>query len=297
MSASLRQFQQFITIAEVGSFRRAADVLFVAQPALSVSIQRLEQEVGVPLFVRGARGVSLTPAGEAMLEDARAAIYHASQACRAATMVAKGEGGTLRLGFVGSATYALLPLALNAFRINYPAVKLDLREGSTVDLIQLVLSHDLDACVVRGPIADDPGLDDWVLQRDDLVLAVPAHHRFASRNSISLAECRAEGFVLYGSTKVPGLHSVALALCYSAGFTPRINQEAIQVQTLVSLVASGMGISLVPGVTSQYKTDHVRFIGLEDPGARACLSLSLVAKHKSLAPLVHRLRDTCLQYG
>ncbi len=232
-----------------------------------------------------------------MVDDARAALYHAGQACRAAAMVATGEGGTLRLGFVGSATYALMPLALNAFRAEYPEVKLDLREGSTVDLVQLVHSHELDACVVRGPIADDPGLDDWVLQRDDLVLAVPAHHPFASLPSVNLADCRSEGFVLYGSTKVPGLHSVALALCYAAGFTPRISQEAIQVQTLVSLVASGMGIALVPGVTREYSTAHVRFIDVVDPGARGCLSLSLVAKCQNATPLVRRLRDTCLRYA
>jgi len=212
-------------------------------------------------------------------------------------MVASGEGGTLRLGFVGSATYTLLPPALNAFRERYPDARLDLREGSTVELIELIHSRELDACVVRGPIADDPRLGACILQRDDLVLAVPAQHPLAAKRDVQLADCRGENFVMYDAVKVPGLYGVALALCYAAGFTPRISQEAIQVQTLVSLVASGMGITLVPGVTRAYPTAHVRFIELADVGAHACLSLSLVAKRDAPTPLVGRLRDICLQYA
>jgi len=295
MSASLRQFQQLIAIAELGGYRRAAEKLFIAQPALSVSIQKLEQEVGTQLLERGARGVTLTPAGEAMLEGARASVFYAEQACRTARLVALGEWGSLRLGFVGSATYSLLPLSLNAFRAQYPHVKLELREDSSLGLMELVRNHHIDAGVVRGPIADDPALESWIIQRDDLVLAVPVQHRFSSRKKISLSECRGDDFVLYASTIVPGLHSVALALCHAAGFTPKINQEAIQVQTQVSLVASGMGIALVPGVTRSYVSEHVRFIELSDEGAQNCLSLSLVARRDVNSPLVAHLRDSMLE--
>jgi DNA-binding transcriptional LysR family regulator len=295
MAISLRQYQQLIAIAEHKSFRKAAEKLFIAQPALSVSIQKLENEVGVQLLDRNVKGVSLTPAGRAMLEDARAALFHSEQACRIARMVGLGEWGALRIGFVGSATYSLLPLSLNAFRSRHPNVKLDLREDSTIGLIRLVNDRVIDAALVRGPIADDPGLESWIVQHDDLVLAVPASHALADRHSVSLSDCRSEGFVLYGSTVVPGLHSVALSLCYAAGFTPRINQEAIQVQTLVSLVASGMGIALVPGVTRSYSTAHVRFIPLDEPGARNCLSLLLVAKKNSTSILVSHLRDCLLE--
>ncbi|MCC2595750.1 LysR family transcriptional regulator [Pusillimonas sp. MFBS29] len=297
MAVSLRQFQQLIAIAEFGTFRRAAEALFIAQPALSVSIQKLEQEVGVQLLDRGARGVTLTPAGEAMLEDARAALFYADQSCRTARLVALGEWGSLRLGFVGSATYALLPLSLNAFRSRYPNVKLELREDSSLGLMSMIRSHQLDAGLVRGPIADDPALESWVIQRDDLVLAVPSRHRFASQRAISLEQCRSEDFVIYASTIVPGLHSVALTLCLAAGFTPRIKQEAIQVQTLVSLVASGLGVALVPGVTRSYASDHVRFIELSDPAARNCLSLLLLARRDTRSPLVAYLRDSMLTVG
>ena len=110
MAIDLRQLRQFVIIAELGSYRRAADALHIAQPALSVSIQKLEHAVGVPLLVRGAKGVTLTPAGDALMADARRALFHTDQARQAARRVALGEWGTLRLGFVGSATYMLLSL-------------------------------------------------------------------------------------------------------------------------------------------------------------------------------------------
>ncbi|NLY27460.1 MAG: LysR family transcriptional regulator [Alcaligenaceae bacterium] len=295
MAVTLRQFQQLLAIAETHSFRRAAEKLFIAQPALSVSIQKMEQEIGARLFERTVKGVTLTPAGQAMLDDARAALFYADQACRTARLVALGEWGTLRIGFVGSATYSLLPLSLQLFRERYPDVRLELREDSTIGLIRQIHGHEIDAGVVRGPIADDPGLESWIIHHDDLILAVPARHRLASRRKVALAECRSEDFVLYGSTVVPGLHSVALSLCYSAGFTPRISQEAIQVQTLVSLVASGMGVALVPGVTRAYSSAHVRFLDLSDPAAKGCLSVLLVAKKHIAQELVHRLCECMVQ--
>lgn len=294
MAITLRQLQQFITIAEQGSYRQAAEKLFIAQPALSVSIQKLESEVGTQLLERGAKGVTVTAAGHALMKDARSALFYADQACRSARLVALGEWGNLRLGFVGSATYTLLPRCVPAFRKKYPDVKLELREDSTVGLINLLRNHDIDAGLVRGPIAEDTALESWIIQHDDLVLAVPVDHSLAGRKRIALHECRNEGFVLYASTVVPGLHSVALLLCEKAGFTPRINQEAIQVQTLLSLVASGMGIALVPAATKSYASVHVRFVDLIDAGARRCLSLSLVAHRDARSPLVSRLRDEML---
>lgn len=295
MAITLRQFQQFITIAQFGSYRQAAEKLFVAQPALSVSIQKLESEVGARLLERGAKGVTLTPAGEALMKDAQAALFYADQACRSARLVALGEWGTLRLGFVGSATYTLLPLCVPAFRDQYPDVKVELREDSTVGLIKLVRNHEIDAAVVRGPIAETPDIDAWVIQRDDLMLAVPIGHPLAEHDKIALRTCRNEDFVLYASTLVPGLHGEALSLCHKAGFTPRISQEAIQVQTQLSLVASGMGVALVPAVTRSYSPQHVHFIELTDTGARKCLSLSLVAHRETPSILVTRLRDKMLE--
>jgi len=294
MAIDLRQLRQFVTIAELGSFRRAADALHIAQPALSVSIQKLEHAVGTPLLARGAKGVSLTPAGQALMHDARRALFHAGQARQAARRVALGEWGTLRLGFVGSATYMLLPRCLPAFRERYPDVELDLREDSTVGLVSMLRANDIDAGLVRGPLVEDPALESWVVERDDLILAVPAGHALAGLACAPLAQARHESFVMYSPSKVPGLHGVALSLCRKAGFTPRISQQGIQVQTLVSLVASGLGLALVPGVTRAYSTPHVSFVPLCDPDAHQALSLSLVTHRDTSCAPVLRLRDSML---
>ncbi|WP_232468181.1 LysR family transcriptional regulator [Bordetella genomosp. 13] len=295
MSLDLRHLRQFVAIAELGSYRRAAESLHIAQPALSVSIQKLEHAVGVQLLERGARGVALTAAGEALMGDARRALFHADQARRAARRVALGELGRLRLGFVGSATYMLLPRCLPAFRERYPDVQLELREDSTTGLVASLRANELDAGLVRGPLADDPALASWVVERDDLILALPAGHPLASGDTIPLQQVRSESFVMYAPAKVPGLHGVATALCAKAGFSPRVSQEAIQVQTLVSLVASGLGLALVPGVTRAYSTPHVVFRPIADADARGALSLSLVTLSDTPCMPVLRLRDSILQ--
>ncbi|ALM86676.1 LysR family transcriptional regulator [Bordetella sp. N] len=290
----LRQLRQLVTIAELGSYRRAAEVLHIAQPALSVSIQKLEHLVGVQLLERGTRGVTLTAAGEALVTDARRALYHADQARQAARRVGLGEWGTLRLGFVGSATYTLLPRLLPAFRGACPDVGLELREDSTVGLLAMLRSGEIDAALVRGPAADDPLLASWALERDDLILAVPRGHPLALLESAPLCAARGEAFVVYSPKMVPGLYGVTQELCRSAGFTPRIGQEAIQVQTVVSLVASGMGVALVPGVARVYSTPHVVFVPLTDARAHSALALSLVTHREGANAAVLKLRD-CLE--
>ncbi len=291
MTVTLRQLQQLIVLAEERNFRRAANRLFMAQPALSVSINKMEEQIGVTLLQRGARGATLTSAGEAMLQEARSAIFHAENACRLARGVISGDVGSLRLGFVNSAIHELLPATLNTFRIQYPQIQFELSEDSTWEIVRRIEAHELDAGIVRGHIAQSAKLKTWVIERDDLILAVPEHHRYADLESIELKDCKSEEFVLFGSFRTPGLHSVALGLCHSAGFTPRISQEAIQVQTLVGLVASGMGIALVPAITRKHTRAHVRFIPLKDEGARQCLSLSLTARRDMLSATVQRLHE------
>ncbi|MET0184839.1 MAG: LysR substrate-binding domain-containing protein [Achromobacter sp.] len=295
MSVDLRQLRQFVAIAELGSFRRAADVLHIAQPALSVSIQKLEHAVGVKLLDRSAKGVTVTPAGEALMQDARRSLFFADQARRSARRVALGELGDLRLGFVGSATYALLPQCLPRFRARYPQVQLALREETTVRLIEMLRANEIDAAVIRGPIADDPDLAVTQVERDDLILAVPTAHALADAKHVALHALRGQDFVLYAHDKVPGLFSVTHELCRRAGFSPRVSQEAIQVQTVVSLVASGMGVALVPAVTRAYSNPHVRFIDLIDDDARGALSLSIVINRDSASASAGRLRDAMLE--
>ena len=289
----LRQLRQFVEIAATGSYRRAAELLFVAQPALSVAMRKLEAAIGARLFDRGPRGVSLTAAGEALLPEARRALMHAEQGRRSARLVALGEWGVLRLGFVGSATYALLPGRLPAFRMRHPDVRLELTEGSTVEVIEMVREGRVDLGVVRGPVDDVSDVDLALAESDEFVAVVPASHWSAGRPRLRLSDLREEPFVMYPTTGVPGLRSVAMQVCREAGFVPRVGQEATQVQTVVSLVASGLGVALVPGVASAYANDRVRFIRLTGVDTAGRIGLSVVARSDLTVP-VARLRDALL---
>src|SRR5690606_23281984 len=134
----------------------------------------------------------------------------------------------------------------------------------------------IDAGFIRGPVASDPEIEMHEVESDDLILAVPADHAFAGRDVVALAEACDDIFIAYSSERVPGLHNVTMAACSRAGFTPSIGQEATQVQTVVSLVASGLGVALVPASARMFPHQMVRFISLSDTAAQAALSLSVV---------------------
>ena len=146
---NLRQLRQFVTLAETGNFHRAAEMLHMAQPPLSVSIRKLEEEMGEALFERRSTGVFLTTVGEAMLADARLTLFHAEQ-CRQAVMDARqGQGGLLRMGIIGSATYALLPELIPSLRERFPKIELELTEATSSEILDGLVSRRFDVGFVR----------------------------------------------------------------------------------------------------------------------------------------------------
>nr|WP_315592106.1 LysR family transcriptional regulator [uncultured Cupriavidus sp.] len=271
----LRQLQQFVVLAETGNFHRAAERLHMAQPPLSISIRKLEESLGTPLFIRTTRGVRLTQAGEAALADARRALFHVGQARAAAQSAAHGERGALRIGFVGSATYALLPRLIPAFRSAHPGIELILHESTSAAILDRIERGQLDAGLVRFPILNSGPFQLLPLESDSFVAAVPAESRFAARDTIALKALANEPFIMHPAADVPNLRAVAMLLCQQAGFVPRITQEAVQVQTIVSLVESGLGVALVPGVTARYTNRRVRFLRLSSPRPATRIGIAL----------------------
>lgn len=274
----LRQLQQFVVLAETGNFHRAAERLHMAQPPLSISIRKLEADLGTALFVRTTRGVRLTQAGEAALADARRALFHAGQARAAALSAAHGERGALRIGFVGSATYALLPRLIPAFRAAHPGIELILHESTSASILDRLERGLLDAGLVRFPILSSGPYTLMPLEDDTFLAAVPAESRFAAQESIALRALANEPFIMHPSADVPNLQAVAMLLCQQAGFVPRVTQEAVQVQTIVSLVESGLGVALVPGVTARYTNRRVRFLRLSSPRPAARIGIALATR-------------------
>ena len=273
---NLRQLRQFVTLAETGNFHRAAEQLHMAQPPLSVSIRKLEEELGSPLFERTTSGVLLTPAGAAMLADARVTLLHAER-CRNAVLDARsGEGGLVRLGIVGSATYALLPELIPSLRERYPKMELELSEATSSEILDGLLSRRFDAGLLRYPVLNPSGFEILPLDRDDFVLAVSEKSPLAAHDAIALSDAAGEPFIMYPADKVPGLSALAMMRCQFSGFVPHVAQEAMQVQTIMSLVASGLGVGLVAGVSRRVMPPGIKCLLLTDnpPGFHVGIALA-----------------------
>lgn len=259
----LRQLRYFSVLAETLNFHRAAERLNISQPPLTVAIRKLEAELGVPLFERGARGVRLTAAGRAALEPAREALAQAQRVKDAVTQGGKGELGRLRIGFVGSAISERLPKIISAYRERYPRVELQLEEATSAEIADAIEERKLDAGLVRLPIMRRAGLETQVIEHDHLVVAVGPDHAVARRKSIALAELAELPFIIHGPISI--LHITIILACQKAGFTPRVAQEATQVQTILGLVQSGLGVGLVPARMARFAPEGVRLMPLTEP--------------------------------
>lgn len=256
----LRLLRYFVTLAETLNFHRAAERLHISQPPLTVAIRKLEQELGAPLFDRNPRGVTLTAAGEAALEPARIALAQAEQIRYAVKQGIAGERGRLAIGFVGSATFELLPRLIEPFRRRYPAVELVLNEGNSVEIQSRIEAGSLDLGLVRLPIQKNPRITTQVVERDHMVLALPSSHLLARKRCIDLRQLVDQPFVVYSEISV--LRATTVAACQNAGFLAHIVQEAAQLQTILSLVQSGIGIALVPAKAQRFTPDRVVLVPL-----------------------------------
>ncbi|BFO03035.1 LysR family transcriptional regulator [Pseudomonas guariconensis] len=271
---NFRQIKQFLAVAETQSFRKAAEKLHIAQPPLSTGIRRLETDLGVQLFERGRRGARLTEAGQAILVDAQKIVFHAEQLRSTVAAMGQGVGGSLSIGFVGSATYLLLPRVLPLFRSLYPKVVLELREGTTTQILRDLQAGTLDLGLVRYPVAVTTPVKITPVEWDRLVVALPAGHPLSRRKRLALADLSQESFILYSATNAANLRAQVLLACQAAGFAPRVTQEAVQVQTMVSLVESGIGVALVPAASS---TESTRRVAFRELSADASLDVALGA--------------------
>lgn len=269
----LRQLRHYVAVAERLHFGRAAAALHMSQPPLSRSIRDLEARVGATLLARTRRRVELTPEGARFLEEARRLLAQLEHAVLEVGRMAAG-GGRLRLGFVSLADYGVLPSLLKAYKAARPGVALALREMLSPDQAAALAAGELDFGLLLPPVAGT-GLEHIVVQRERFVVALPARHRLARmRGRIAMREIAAEAFVMVPREIAPGLYDTIAALATRAGFTPRVAQEAIQMQTVVSLVSSGMGVAVVPASIANLGRRGVAYREIADAHPRLDLWLA-----------------------
>ena len=294
----LRHLRYFVAVAEELHFGRAAQKLGIAQPPLSQQIRRLELEIGVQLLQRTKRRVQLTEAGRAFLEEARKTLSQVDRAINAAQRAGRGEIGRLTIGFLGAATYGLLPSILIAFRNRYPDVEVELHELKTSELIVALREGRIQVGFVRLPVQDELLAVQPIL-REELLVALSERHPLASRAHLSFRDLANEAFLLPPRQLAPSFHEQILSLCHQAGFTPKLGAEAIQLQTIINLVAAGMGITLVPESVQNLAGRGVVFKKLPEPAPtmEVAVAWRRDAHSEILSAFLNVVRETALQGG
>ena len=260
----LRTWRQFLAVAEELHFGRAAQRLAMTQPPVTQAIARLEGALGVRLFDRTRRRVALTPAGEALVPEVRALLAQAQALPARARAAAEGEVGRVRLAFVSTAGFEQVPAWVRAFRAHSPGVALELVEATGDVQLAAFTRGEIDAgLMLHAPGAAPPGLARLAVASEPMVLALPAQHPLAKAERPVLAQVLAEPLVIFPRRIVPSLHDTVMAVYQAAGRVPRIAQEAIQMQTIVNLVAGGIGVAWVPASVTQFRRAGVVYRGAE----------------------------------
>jgi DNA-binding transcriptional LysR family regulator len=280
----LRHLRYFVAVAEERHVTRAAERLGIQQPPLSQQIRALEKELDVQLFRRQPRGVELTEAGRTLLADARAILAQVEHAVATTQRTARGEQGRIAVGFTSSAPFhPFMPRVIRSFRDSAPRVSLMLEEGGTSELVDALRQERLDVAFIRSPIPGAVGaqategetsLAVQPLLEEEMLVALPTGHRLAGTTPLPLPALAGETFVLYRRPSGPGLYDSIIAACHRAGFNAQVGQEAPRILSTLSLVAAGLGVSLVPDSLQRLRVEGVSYRRLKASPLKAPLNLA-----------------------
>ncbi|QJI31298.1 LysR family transcriptional regulator [Pseudomonas sp. ADAK18] len=263
----LRQLKAFVAIAEEGYITRAAERLGMQQPPLTRLLQSLEAELGVALMERLPRGVRPTTAGLALLDEARGILAQVDGVTDVVRRAARGERGRLAIGFTSSAAlHPFVPSVLRLFRETFVGVSVVLEEAGTGELLDALLHEKLDAAFIRSPLSGTQALQDEPILVEPMLLALPTDHPLAldATTPLPLANLATEAFVLYRRRVGLGLYDAILVACREAGFSPQVVQEAPRMTATLSLVAAGLGVSIVPSSMQRLRGDGIVYRELSE---------------------------------
>jgi DNA-binding transcriptional LysR family regulator len=290
----IKHLHSFRAVAEELSFINASRKLHISQPALSAQIKALEAELGVQLLARTRRSVRITKPGEAFLRSAEAILQMADEARANAQRVAAGEAGHLKIGFVASAALQLVPSIVLAFRRNHPRVTLELLNIRTTDQIAMLQQRTLDAGFLRLP-SSSKDLTITRIHSERFVLVVPKGHRFAGSRPFALKDLEHEPLVAYARRYAPGFYDHWVQIFTAAGFSPNIVQETGEMETMLAMVAAGVGIAVTPQGLVRRQVRNVAVRNLPPQTAMSEIGLAVRSNHDN--PLIHKLSQISRSLG
>ncbi|MDF7674996.1 LysR family transcriptional regulator [Acetobacteraceae bacterium ESL0709] len=292
----IRHFQYFTAVADAGSITLAAKNLSMEQPPLSQQLRKMEELLGVTLFIRQTRGVALTEAGRMLLPQARLILELKQQFIENAQSLAEGKKGRLRIGLAGSVPLLpAIPFAIRQFRTMAPDVVLSLEESNTPALCASLMNYQLDIAVVRPPVTDPEQIEVIPLLKEPTLAALPSGHRLSEKKKIRLNEIGEDPLIIFPRELGPGFYDSILAAYQNAGATPPLGQQAPQIAGTIPLVAAGLGVSVVPESLRQLHTEGITYHEIEDPAPYSNLAIAM--RRAPNRPLVHDfgnlLRKVC----
>lgn len=286
----LRHVRYFLAVADERSFTHAAERLNVAQSPLSQQIRKLERELGVDLFTRTTRSVQLTHAGQVFYDRMQALLTNAEDAVDVARKAAEGALGHLSVGFTGSVTYELVPALVRAYNDRCPDVTLDLHtELVTPQQVGALLAGQLAVGILRPPVhADNLAVE--TVRHEPVMVLLPSQHPASVARQIELANLKDDWFIGYPDNPPSTMYTLTLTACERAGFTPKVRHTVTNSAALVTLVAAGLGVALVPASLRHLSINGATYRPLKSP--QSSVSLALAYRATETNPLVRRFLET-----
>lgn len=274
-SMKISQLRYFLVLAEELHFVKAAARLNVSQPPLSRQIQALEQELGFALFVRGNQRVHLTEAGMAFHRDIKQTFASLDRAVVHAQGVSRGEVGRLVIGMTGSVSFGVLPRVLSRFHRDFPQVRIELQHLIKAEQIEALAGSRITLGLTRSPVRD-PAMNSEAIHQEPFIVALHEEHPLATRKVVPLEKLAHDKFVLYRGNSWPSVAEEIIDLCDAAGFSPHIDQDTGEMQTAVSLVSAGLGVTVVADCIRSLQLPHVVYRPLTVRGKKPLTRLHAI---------------------
>lgn len=284
-----RHIRSFLSVAETLNFGRSAELLHLSQPALSLQIKALEDELKVQLLDRNRQGTMLTEAGKAFRCEADAVVERMEFAKRKAQWAAAGKLGHIRLGFVCSAGFEIVPNLLTRFRKRFPDVEFDIRSILNEEQLRMIGDGSLDVGFIRLPVDPRKDIEVTTIHREPFVAILPPSHPLSTKTDIYLKELKGNPFVLYKRECAPGFHELLLRMLSNAGVIPNVVQTAGELSSLIPLVNAGIGVSIVPQSAPKRIVSKVGVCSIADTLPDAEIGLAVARHHPT--PVVRRFCD------